>query len=51
MIRFFNTKLKGIDLTRCNIDGISAGIEDIQDAIISYQAVSIVDLLGVVLKG
>jgi uncharacterized protein YjbI with pentapeptide repeats len=49
--QFYNTKLKGIDFTSCNIDGLAAGIEDVNGAIISHaQAISLITLLGVVLK-
>ncbi len=45
------TKLKGIDMSTCDIDGIGVRIEDVKGAIISpLQAVSLARLLGVVIK-
>ncbi len=45
------TKLKDIDLTSCNIEGIGIRIEDLKGAIVSpIQAVSLSSLMGIVIK-
>ena len=47
----FNTSLKGIDISECDILGISIGLEDIKGAIIdTYQAVDLMYLIGVKIK-
>lgn len=45
------TKLKDIDLTSCDIEGISVRIEDLKGAIVSpIQAVSLSKLMGVIVR-
>ena len=44
-------KLAGTDLSRSTIDGMKAGVSEMQGAIISVsQAVQVVGLLGVIVK-
>ena len=49
--RFFKTKLEGIDFTDCEIEGISAEINDVKGMIVNHiQAVEVSKLLGIVVK-
>ncbi len=45
------TKLKGVDLSSCDIEGIGVRIENLSGAVVSpLQAVSLSRLIGVVVK-
>ena len=46
-----NTKLSGIDLSTCNIEGIFININDLKDTIIRVdQAMDLINILGVKIK-
>jgi len=47
---FYNTKLKGIDFTTCNIDDIQLGVNDISGASVSVvQALELTRLMGIII--
>ena len=49
--RFLKTSLKDIDLSSCQIEGISISVEDIKGAIINHlQAIDLLYLIGVKVK-
>ena len=51
-IQMYGTRLKGIDLSSCELDGLGARIEDVKGAIVTpAQAISLAGLMGIVIKG
>ena len=50
-VQFFNTKLKGVDLSNSTIEEMAISIEDVQGAIINkLQVLDLSYLLGVKIK-
>ena len=47
---FYNTKLKGIDFTTCNIEDIQLGVNEISGASVSVvQALDLTRLMGIII--
>jgi len=49
--QFFRTKLKSVDLSTCEINGIVTSLQDIEGAIVNnFQAIELSKLMGIVIK-
>ena len=49
--QLFKTKLKEVDFTSCNIEGITVGLEDVKGMIVNdMQALELSKLLGIIIK-
>ena len=49
--QFFRTKLKSIDLSTCEINGIVTSLQDIEGVIVNnFQAIELSKLMGIIIK-